>query len=486
MFLTTKLLIKVLAYCLSEKADIGLISDIGQLLPYIKRKVSDLKAKSIVDLLDIVIQKRLSDIPPETILVSIIPDNKKEEIIQEILDEAINTDIDEDFTQTIKQLIRSIKLNEFLKILNDTISDIKLNEIDIEKAYQKLKKSCESVLMQITLTTTDDISQLLLDIRLNPSTLENIFVKLQELKQSFFYTVDTGFPSLNKYLMGYQPGRVYIVAAPPGRGKSMFLLNAVYYASKSFLHQVKPKFEQQFQNVKPYVLYITNENTTVETLARFVGIIRQCTIPVDELYKEENKKALEAFLQQTQCEIEFKYVTPHQTTVTDIISIIESTYAHRKALPFFVVVDYLDRLQSSFHKNRDLRIELGQIVDELKHLSIKYNIPVLTATQLNRESLKDGVKVDLTHISESWKKVENADVVMLLQHDKEENRKLNLHIAKLRYNQMPENPIQLNILDGFLLSENIFTKEISTEEKTNSSMQFETYTTDDFNLDFGF
>jgi hypothetical protein len=52
-----------------------------------------------------------------------------------------------------------------------------------------------------------------------------------------------------------------------------------------------------------------------------------------------------------------------------------------------LVLDYLKRIRSS-RVNKELRLELGQITDELNTIAKDLEIPILTAQQLNREAYK--------------------------------------------------------------------------------------------------
>jgi replicative DNA helicase len=81
-------------------------------------------------------------------------------------------------------------------------------------------------------------------------------------------------------------------------------------------------------------------------------------------------------------------------------------------------IDYLDLLKAD--TKYDLyRIELGHITLSLKTLAVEYNIPVITASQLTRNVYRvdDSHKLSLDMMSESIKKVEHADFVMLLAKD---------------------------------------------------------------------
>ncbi len=53
-------------------------------------------------------------------------------------------------------------------------------------------------------------------------------------------------------------------------------------------------------------------------------------------------------------------------------------------VPDVLIVDYADIMRSS-NKYNERRFELELIYQELRNIAIQFNIPVITATQLNRE-----------------------------------------------------------------------------------------------------
>jgi len=85
--------------------------------------------------------------------------------------------------------------------------------------------------------------------------------------------------------------------------------------------------------------------------------------------------------------------------------------------PLLVAIDYLDLLTPT-HLRKSLREELRDITVSLKKLATELDIVVLTATQINREGEKAD-KVGLEHIAEDFSKVMYADVVMLLDIDRQ-------------------------------------------------------------------
>ena len=61
----------------------------------------------------------------------------------------------------------------------------------------------------------------------------------------------------------------------------------------------------------------------------------------------------------------------------------------------FLVVDYLMRMKpEKANKNGDLRLDLGTICNDLCDLARDYDIPILSASQMNREAIREIEKAE--------------------------------------------------------------------------------------------
>ena len=102
--------------------------------------------------------------------------------------------------------------------------------------------------------------------------------------------------------------------------------------------------------------------------------------------------------------------------------------------PDLLIVDYLDLLAP---RGSDLRLEprhrLRSVTEDLRSISLRHNIAVISATQANRASLSK-LKITEANVSESFGKIEVADVVLALCQSEEEkqNKRARLSILKNR------------------------------------------------------
>jgi len=211
----------------------------------------------------------------------------------------------------------------------------------------------------------------------------------------------TGIKSFDEILRGgFENNRIYIVGGTPGVGKSLFLLH--------FL--LKTLFNKD--NDQGLYIYFTLENMINETLDRLYTMIpnyyddhSSFKNPAESL-KEKLSEARSLNKLFT-----IQYLPPYTSTVNDIMISVDQLIMKTGLKPKVIFVDYLDLL-TSVNKTELYRLELGYVTMELKTLSIKYDTPVITPTQLNSSGYGD--TPDLVSITESKKKVEHADFVSIL------------------------------------------------------------------------
>ena len=210
--------------------------------------------------------------------------------------------------------------------------------------------------------------------------------------------IPTTFPRLDKACGGgFEAGRLYVVGASPGSGKTTFMINLSY------------KFAKQ----KKKCCFISLEMGRREIVQRFM---KRITFGVKGNQEER-----------------YQIAEHKNRDITKYISVSEYGNTARSIQDIcgeydVVLVDQLSFMRTSKkHERKDL--EVGAIVQELKEYATRENKIVVLATQLNRDS-KNTDKPTMHHIKNSSGVEEAADVVMLLHKDDDMN--LNLNIGKNR------------------------------------------------------
>lgn len=237
----------------------------------------------------------------------------------------------------------------------------------------------------------------------------------------------TGIQAINRSLNGgFENDRCYIYLGLPGEGKSSTLLNLTLQIkgnNKDIVTKDPTK--------RPTILFLTMENTLNETLERVFSIL----VSDDDISEFGGYKEIMQLLRQnglgvsndSPIDIEFRYV-PSNSVDTDYLYTIYDEMSANGQEVVCLVQDYIKRIRPRDFKlmGGDMRIALGAVVDEFKEFAVAKHIPVITASQLNRDAAKiidegrksseaDLVrKVGRANIGESTLITENADSAFIL------------------------------------------------------------------------
>ena len=258
----------------------------------------------------------------------------------------------------------------------------------------------------------------------------------------------TGIQAINRSLNGgFENDRCYIYLGLPGEGKSSTLLNLTLQIkgnNKDIVTKDPTK--------RPTILFLTMENTLNETLERVFSIL----VSDDDISGFGGHKEIMQLLRQnglgvsndSPIDIEFRYV-PSNSVDTDYLYTIYDEMSANGQEVVCLVQDYIKRIRPRDFKlmGGDMRIALGAVVDEFKEFAVAKHIPVITASQLNRDAAKiidegrksseaDLVrKVGRANIGESTLITENADsAFILVPEDGADGRKyLGMANAKKRF-----------------------------------------------------
>jgi replicative DNA helicase len=188
---------------------------------------------------------------------------------------------------------------------------------------------------------------------------------------------------------GLGKGELGVFVAPAGIGKSWALVNVGAAAAKAGL------------NVIHYTLELNEAYVGLRYDSVMTGIAAQeLKYNIEEVKKNvENIKG----------NLIVKYFPTKGATVNTIASHIERCRANGFP-PDMIIVDYADLLRG---KGKEVRLELGNIYEDLRGLAGEHEIPVWTASQANRSALEDDI-IGAEKIAESYSKIMTADFVVSL------------------------------------------------------------------------
>lgn len=289
-------------------------------------------------------------------------------------------------------------------------------------------------------------------------------------------SISTGYDGLDQDMNGgFEPQRLYIICGASGDGKSTLLLNFVRNAVER---------NKDRTGLPILIPYYTMENLVDETLVRlYCSITRKTPKEILQNFAEEMttiEPFMKSWMEKYNARVIIKWFTPGATSVSDLFASNE-TIQHEwagKGILKATYIDYLDLLRSG--KVFDLhRLELGQITMDMKMSAAIQRIPWITVTQLNRMAYETTDMPTLANISESMKKVDNADFIALIKstsNQPDDNEDLKYVHSSQAKSEMKIS-IQKNrsgAKNGFVTLNADFSRFRIDERETGVGMRFET------------
>ncbi len=311
--------------------------------------------------------------------------------------------------ETYGKLIRDAFIRRQLIRISSDFTELAYRE---DEAVDDLLDKAEQKLFRIS---EEHLKGEFVSIR---KTLEDSFDVLDELyrNKDKLRGVPTGFKSLDSKLNGFRPANLIIIAARPSVGKSSLLLNIAQNAAVRYkipvgifsLEMSRDEIGIRMTSAEGDIdsFKISSGRLTDDELAKFgeaAGVLADAPIYIDD--------------------------TP-SVSIMELRTKARRLQADKGAQ--LIVVDYLQLMRGRNVENRVQ--EVSEISWGLKALSKELNIPVVAASQLNRSVEQRGTRMpQLSDLRESGSIEQDADVVMFLYRENEDNKSdIMLSIAKHR------------------------------------------------------
>ena len=216
--------------------------------------------------------------------------------------------------------------------------------------------------------------------------------------------LSTGMTGLN-YLLngGFENGRVYCFFGLQGEGKSTTLLNLAKQI-KDYNKFFKPKDPTKI----PAVVYLTLENRKKETFTRLftisTGIDEFNSYDVEEALKIAKEDGNLVVNSDSPIDIIVKF-KPNNSVDTSYLYELYDDLAEQGYEVICFIVDYLKRIRSiERYTASEERLKLGAVVNEFKTIATDLDIPIITASQFNRDA---NAKIDEARSNNSAKNLVN-------------------------------------------------------------------------------
>jgi replicative DNA helicase len=228
---------------------------------------------------------------------------------------------------------------------------------------------------------------------------------------------------LNKITKGGLPRKTLsIFMASTGVGKSLCLC---HIAASALI---------QNRNV----LYITLEMSEEKIAERIDANLLDVNIQtISDLSKSAFDSKVNAIAKKTQGRLIIKEYPTASAHCGHFRSLLTELSLKKSFTPDIIFVDYMNICSSSRYKsntNVNSYTYVKAIAEELRGLAVEYNVPLLTATQVNRSG-SSNTDMDITDTSESFGGPMTADLLLALisTEEFEEQNKILIKQLKNRY-----------------------------------------------------
>ena len=295
---------------------------------------------------------------------------------------------------------------------------------------------------------------------------------------------------------GLEETRVYTVLGLPGEGKSMILLDIALMVKK-YNKTIKTKDPTK----RPCVVVLTMENRITETISRLFNMSiknnrKMTEFTVEDVMKRMREEGKLVISDDDPIDIIIKF-KPAKSVDTSYLYTLVEDLEDMGLECICMIQDYIGRIRSA-ERLADTRLEYGAIVDEFKIFAALKQIPVVTASQLNRDASKhidDGRKQNKTdlvrmlgrsNISESILILNNTDGAFVLAPEKDQNGDQWIGIQRIKkrfdatdqdYYYIPCYPNTLTIVEdigGVPVSKTTMKDENQSTYETNMMSKYNT------------
>ena len=354
-------------------------------------------------------------------IIESIPHNrmgkKDVEFMNNMIFSQLNTIFMHDYAVAITKILSDLKDNEFGKEPEDCDNAIRLFQSllsDLTKAQRKSKQE-----NRFNLSDADHFNAMMMEAA--------------ERALSNSHYLQTGWQGLNNMLNGgFEDARLYNFIGATGGFKSGLLLNLmkqIKLYNKGRPHKDPTK--------RPTIRFLSQENTIWETFLRIYGIFGGTDITshsVKEILDIIKKGGFTVVQDDQDIDIEFRYYGNMDIGVNDIKGIVqELDNSGRECI--CIIQDYIERLRPPV-MNTEKRNQLADVSNQMHDLAIELDIPMITASQFNRDGVAAieegrqkgktdlGKQVGSGNISESFGMLKNFDmnISIVIEYDSSEER----------------------------------------------------------------
>ncbi len=333
--------------------------------------------------------------------------NEETHLYSEKYKALMKTDI-RDYKYILEKLIIFIKHKETRLLIEDSVKKyLPKNNFDaIEKGMARVA----AITIHAETKPYDHFSTNAID--------ERIERREREIKEKRI-GISTGIPAMDKTLVkgGWYRKEMYILMAPPKRGKTMALLWFANFA-------VWQGFNVSFFSLETSQEVLSDRTDAMNSMVETKALT---------MHRTHVAKVLKAKKPKGKFMI-FEYPTK-TCTVAEVERQVEKLAIEQGIRTDMLVVDYGD-IMKPITQYKDKMQEQATIFEDLRALSGKFNIPLLTATQINRVGTGKAINTGID-VAGTYEKIMVADSVISLSatNDELKEGKMRIHFSESRNNE---------------------------------------------------
>ena len=334
-------------------------------------------------------------------------------------------------TQTVNKTIESLNLS-----IADYINGSPENYFENAMRIKEIINSASTQFNENYIDTNTDETDFLLS---NPRGPLDLIINR---KRQPSYKLKTGMHRFNDILSGgFEGSRVYCLF---GEGKTTTLLN-IFYQIKKY----NTNFKCKDKTKKPLLLFFTMENTMREAVDSLYTIScgtdkDMAEFTTDQVLEQLAEEGM-VVNESSPINMAIRYKPINSVDVSYLHQMTED-FANRGYEVIGVLFDYIKRIKPIDNYQMEERFKLGAVINDLKNFANRFDIPVITASQINREGAKtvdeirNNSKKDVTdgigraNIGESSLIDENVDAtIFIVPQWVGEEKYMGFKVTKTRY-----------------------------------------------------
>lgn len=329
-------------------------------------------------------------------------------------------------TKAINTRVQTIAIYKSKNKLIDTLE--KIDATSFNTSYAQLVDEVRQQMTELimNLQTSDDGQGLLKEFAFSLNDAAALIDKVVKKAKRPSAVLQTGIRQLNAILApGFQSGRMYTILGGSGKFKSGTLLN-IADQIRRYNTQI-PAYEN---GLRKCILFITLENSIEETIERIYDMYSDVNEDLRDVDTSTVMETLRTtggfeFTNTSGIDIFFKYAGNLEINTAQI-HVYMKELREKGMQPICILLDYIKRIDSVHQSNGDERVRMSFVAKELKTIAQFYEIPLITAMQLNREgnsiidaamreSKQDVARfVGSSSIGNAWDIIEDSDWVGLI------------------------------------------------------------------------